>query len=118
MGGIGLPVFAGGSAGFHVLIGPSAGYLWFDLLYAGVTAYLTHPKTSPPKIFLANLLGDRLVFVGVILGLHLLAGMPLVQATTVGVLPFILPDLGKLVAITLLSQPIFRSLKGQGYFQQ
>ncbi|WP_172922610.1 MULTISPECIES: biotin transporter BioY [unclassified Streptococcus] len=118
LGGIGLPVFAGGSTGFHVLVGPSAGYLWFDLLYAGVTAYLTHPKTSPPKIFLANLLGDSLVFVGGILGLHLLSGIPLAQATTVGVLPFILPDLGKLVTITLLSQPIFRSLKGQGYFQQ
>lgn len=117
LGAIGLPVFAGGAGGFHVLLGPSAGYLWFDLLYAGVTAYLANSTSSLTRIFLANLLGDTLVFVGGVLGLHFLAGMAFTQALAVGVTPFILPDLGKLVAITLISQPLFRSLKGNAYFR-
>lgn len=116
LGGIGLPVFAGGGAGFHALIGPSAGYLWFDLLYAGATSYLTNSKSSLPRIFLANLLGDSLVFIGGILGLHFLAGMTFVQSVAVGVTPFLLPDLGKIICITLISQPIFRSLKSNPYF--
>ena len=52
LGGIGLPVFAGGAAGFHVLVGPSAGYLWFDLVYAGLASYLIHTNSGVVRIFL------------------------------------------------------------------
>jgi len=76
LGAIGLPVFANGGAGFHVLVGPSAGYLWFDLVYAGLASYLIHTNSGVLRIFFANLLGDSLVFVGGILSLHFLAGMP------------------------------------------
>ncbi|KXT73434.1 Substrate-specific component BioY of biotin ECF transporter [Streptococcus sp. DD10] len=116
LGAIGLPVFAGGAGGVHILIGPSAGYLWFDLLYAGITGYLTSKNSSVLHIFIANLLGDSLVFLGGVLGLMFLAGMPFSQAFTVGVLPFVLPDLGKIICISLISQPIFRSLKRINYF--
>lgn len=116
LGAIGLPVFAGGGAGFHTLIGPSAGYLWFDLLYAATTSYLTHSNYGLVRIFLANLLGDSLVFVGGILGLQFLAGMSFQQAITVGVLPFILPDFGKIIAITMISKPLLQRLKREPYF--
>lgn len=116
LGAIGLPVFAGGGAGFHALIGPSAGYLWFDLLYAATTSYLTHSNYGLVRIFLANLLGDSLVFVGGILGLQFLAGMSFQQAITVGVLPFILPDFGKIIAITMISKPLLQRLKREPYF--
>ena len=118
MGVIGLPVFAGGGAGFHVLVGPSAGYLWFDLVYAGLTSYLIHQKSGYIRIFLANLLGDSLVFVGGILSLHFLAGMPLDKALAVGVLPFILPDLGKIIAISFISRPLLERLKSLPYFSR
>ena len=118
LGGIGLPVFAGGAAGFHVLVGPSAGYLWFDLVYAGLTSYLTHTNSGVLRIFLANLLGDSLVFVGGILSLHFLAGMPLDKALAVGVIPFILPDLGKIIAISFIGRPLLQRLKGDRYFSK
>ena len=118
IGLIGLPVFAGGGAGFHVLVGPSAGYLWFDLVYAGLTSYLIHQKSGYIRIFLANLLGDSLVFVGGILSLHFLAGMPLDKALAVGVLPFILPDLGKIIAISFISRPLLERLKSLPYFSR
>ena len=116
LGAIGLPVFASGGAGFHVLVGPSAGYLWFDLLYAAITSYLIHSKSSMIRIFLANLLGDSLVFVGGILGLHFLASMPFDKALAVGVIPFIIPDLAKIVAISFISRPLLQRLRTQAYF--
>lgn len=118
LGAISLPVFAGGGAGFHVLVGPSAGYLWFDLVYAGLTSYLIHQNSTYIRIFLANLLGDSLVFVGGILSLHFLAGMPFDQALAVGVLPFILPDLGKIIAISFISRPLLKRLKSLPYFSR
>lgn len=118
LGGIGLPVFAGGGSGFHALIGPSAGYLWFDLLYAGVTASLTSAKSGFTRVFLANLLGDSLIFLGGVLGLHFLAGFVFQQALAVGVLPFILPDLGKLLCIALISQPLLKQLSTLPYFSE
>ena len=118
LGAIGLPVFAGGGAGFHVLVGPSAGYLWFDLVYAGLTSYLIHQKSGYIRIFLANLLGDSLVCVGGILSLHFLAGMPLDKALAVGVLPFILPDLGKIIAISFIGRPLLERLKSLPYFSR
>ena len=118
LGSIGLPVFAGGGAGFHVLVGPSAGYLWFDLVYAGLTSYLIQQNSGYIRIFLANLLGDSLVFVGGILSLHFLAGMPFDKALAVGVLPFILPDLGKIIAISFIGRPLLERLKNIAYFSR
>ena len=118
LGAIGLPVFAGGGAGFHVLVGTSAGYLWFDLVYAGITSYLIHQNSGYIRIFLANLLGDSLVFVGGIFSLHFLAGMPFDKALAVGVLPFILPDLGKIIAISFISRPLLKRLKSLPYFSR
>ncbi|MBP2622944.1 biotin transporter BioY [Streptococcus oricebi] len=118
LGAIGLPVFAGGAAGFHVLTGPTAGYLWFDLAYAAVTSSLTKPNSKLYQIFLANLLGATLTFLGGVLGLVFLTSgaTSLAQAFTVGVVPFILPDLLKIVLICLVSLPIFRALKNHSYF--
>lgn len=116
LGAIGLPVFAGGGAGFHVLVGPSAGYLWFDLLYAGVTSYLIHKNSNYVRIFLANLLGDSLVFVGGILSLHFLAGMPFDKALAVGVIPFIIPDLAKIIAISFIGKPLLKRLSRESNY--
>ena len=116
LGAIGLPVFAGGGAGFHVLVGPSAGYLWFDLLYAGLTSYLIHKNSSYVRIFIANLLGDSLVFVGGILSLHFLAGMPFDKALAVGVIPFIIPDLAKIIAISFVGKPLLKRLSRESNY--
>ena len=67
-------------------------------------------------IFLANLLGDALVFVGGIIGLHFLAGMAFEKALVVGVLPFIIPDLGKIIAISFIGRSLLQRLKNQAYF--
>lgn len=118
LGAIGLPVFAGGSGGFQALQGPSAGFLWAYPLFAALTAYLTKPDSSYIRIFLANVLGDTLVFIGGLLGLMLLAGYSLDKAFAVGVAPFILVDLAKLLVVTIISRPLFKSLKFHPYFSE
>ena len=57
LGAIGLPVFAGGGSGFHALIGPTSGYLWFYLVYSGLTSSLTNSKSGVVKIFSCKPLG-------------------------------------------------------------
>ena len=117
LGAIGLPVFAGGNGGFQALVGPNAGYLWFYLFYALITASLTSKNSSFLTIFLSNLLGDAFVFVGGVLGLMLLARFSLDKAITVGIIPFILPDFIKLIVISLVTIPIFKNLKNHPYFK-
>ena len=106
-----------GSGGVQALVGPNAGYLWFYLFYALVTASLTSKNSSFLTIFLANILGDALVFIGGVLGLMLLARFSLDKAITVGIIPFILPDLIKLIVICPVTIPIFKNLKNHPYFK-
>ena len=63
LGAIGLPVFAGGSGGFHAFYGPTAGFLLFFPLRALVTSSLAGQKGQPILIFIANLLGEIVLFV-------------------------------------------------------
>ena len=111
LGAIGLPVFAGGGAGFHALIGPTAGYLWFYLVYSGLTSSLTNSDSGFVRIFLANLLGDTLVFVGGIIGLHFLAGMPFEKLLLWGYFPLSSQILVKLLLLVLLAVHYFNALK-------
>jgi len=111
----------------QIIIAMIVAIVWFALepLGSGTLAigdlvafieYSLHALLS--FLFLANLLGDSLVFVGGILSLHFLAGMPFDKALAVGVLPFILPDLGKIIAISFISRPLLERLKGLPYFSR
>lgn len=118
LGALGLPVFAGFSSGFHVLIGPTGGYLWGIPLYLMTTSSLL--KTKPRKTiqtFLANLLGDSLLFIAGFIGLQYFAKLDFNTAIRVGILPFIIPDLLKLAFISILSTPILKSLSRLDYFK-
>jgi biotin transport system substrate-specific component len=58
MGAIGLPVFAGGAAGIHVVVGPTGGYIVGFILAALVIGIILK-KTSFtfPWLLVANILG-------------------------------------------------------------
>ena len=51
------------------------------------------------------------LFVYGILSLHFLAGNGIWKALAVGVIPFIIPDLGKIIAISFISRPLLQRLK-------
>ncbi|MBJ8325190.1 biotin transporter BioY [Streptococcus pacificus] len=116
LGAIGLPVFAGGTAGFQVLVGPTGGFLWGMLGFAFITSLLTNTKSSLPKVLLANILGDLIVFIFGLLGLMFLLKLNLSDALKAGLVPFILPEILKLVLVTLISKPLFNLLKSQSYY--
>ncbi|MBF0787625.1 MULTISPECIES: biotin transporter BioY [unclassified Streptococcus] len=112
LGAIGLPVFAGFSGGIASLWGPTAGFLWGFLLYAGMTGRLTSPQSTLTQVFLANLLGDTLCFGLGSLVFSLITQSSFKKTFALTVLPFLIPDLVKLLMITIAYQPLSRIFKG------
>ncbi|MGT2799650.1 biotin transporter BioY [Streptococcus marmotae] len=106
LGAIGLPVFAGFSGGIASLFGPTAGFLWGFLLYAGVTTFLSSAQSPRLHIFLANLAGDTLCFLSGSLVFSLTTHSSLEKTLALTVLPFLIPDLFKILIITIIHQPL------------
>ena len=113
LGALGLPVFAGASAGAHHLVGPTGGYLLAFPVAAGVTGALVgKPPRSVLRVLLACALGMLIIHVGGVSQLALLGGDPAL-AFRIGFLPFLTGDLLKLglaAALILLAGPRIRSL--------
>jgi biotin transport system substrate-specific component len=103
MGGIGIPVFAGMKGGFGIILGPTGGYLVAIIpaaLFVGW--YLDTFQYSKIQAIIANILA---VFIILVLGsvwLKVAAELPWGAAFKGGMLPFVLPDLGKSVVAALI----------------
>lgn len=111
LGAIGLPVFAGFSGGFASLFGPTAGFLWGFLLYALIASMLTDTSSHPLRLVFACLLGTAACFLLGALVFKYAAGATWKDTIAWTVLPFVLPDLGKIILVTVchrLLQPIIR----------
>ena len=115
-GAIDLPVFAGGHGGLQSFLNPTAGYLLSAPLFVFITSILTHKNSSFLTILLANILGDTILFIGGIIGLNILGNLDFSKAIAVGVTPFILPDLLKMLLMAIISLPVLKSLGFHPYF--
>ena len=113
LGALGLPVFAGGGAGFLHLVGPTGGYLLAFPIAAGVTGALAgREPRSPLRLLLACALGMVIIHTGGVAQLALLGGDPAL-AIRVGFVPFLTGDLlkvGLAAALILVAGPRVRSL--------
>jgi len=99
LGGIGLPVFAGGKAGFGTLVGPTGGYLLGFIaasFVVGKTADL-HKRPAAIRIASSFILGTAVIYGCGILQLAQWMNGDLQHAALVGVLPFIPGDALKIV---------------------
>lgn len=116
LGAIGLPVFAGFSGGFAHLIGPTSGFLWGFLSYAGITATLTKSDSRPTSVFLATLLGTISCFLLGSFFFKFSTGATWSETLSWTILPFLLPDLIKITLITILHQMLRVVTKKEAYF--
>lgn len=108
IGCIGLPVFAGGKAGLGVLFGPTGGYLIGFIAGAYVIGKIVEARAKAGILWtaMAILVGDVFIYTIGTFQLSIIAHFSPLKAILVGVVPFILPELLKLLAATILASKI------------
>lgn len=118
LGAFGLPVFAGGTSGLSVLVGPTGGYLWSYPLAAYVIGAIAPAEEAPGpwRTALGMVSGLLMIYVGGGGWALVLGGRTMSAVLTGWVLPFIPFDLLKLMAAGALSVSINRALVAQGYW--
>lgn len=94
-GAMGLPVFAQMKAGAHVLVGPTAGYLWGFVIAAFLIGYLAEKGWTIKSIasFLSCFAATTLILVMGTLYLATLTGFN--KALVMGFYPFLVGDVVK-----------------------
>ncbi|WP_371036934.1 biotin transporter BioY [Rhodosalinus sp. FB01] len=103
-GAAGLPVFSGGDAGAHHLVGPTAGYLWGFVAMACLTGRLVELGLDRGLLRLcaAAVVPAMAIYLPGVAWLHFGIGLELSTALSAGMLPFVPGDLVK-SAIAALS---------------
>ena len=110
-GGMGLPVFAGGGAGWATLAGPTGGYLIGFLVAAFILGLLAERGMGrgPVSTALAMIVGTALIYVfGV---MHLSGFIGFEKAVAAGLLPFLYGDALKLVVAAGLMPLAWRGVR-------
>jgi len=110
-GAVGLPVFANFSGGYHVLLGPTGGYIVGFILAAGLVGYLVEKGWGDNVVKLCGimLLGAAVLYVPGLLWLAKFTGFSAVLQA--GMIPFIPGDIVKAV-LAALAFPAAFSLLG------
>ncbi|MCK8824890.1 biotin transporter BioY [Fuchsiella alkaliacetigena] len=105
LGAVGVPVYAGGTAGIAYLVGPTAGFLFSFPLAAYLAGSLVEEKRSLDfkSVFKSMLLALALIYLLGVIGLMIVTGMGIKAAIISGVLPFIIPDIIKIIAGSYLT---------------
>jgi len=113
LGVVGLPVFAKGSSGIGVLLGPTGGYLIGFIPAAFLVGYLLERREKPSfgLIFLAMVVGVVAIYLPGVGWLMWVARMNLVKALLLGVLPFMPGDAVKIVVGALIMKRATRLRK-------
>jgi biotin transport system substrate-specific component len=117
IGAIGVPVFSGFKAGFPVLIGPTGGFLIGFTLAAFIMGFIID-RMNPSfiKALIINILGLAFVYVIGVTQLKFLMDLTWAKAMSLGIIPFILPDLLKIGIACYLGVLIRRRLHVAGLY--
>ena len=117
IGAIGVPVFSGFKAGFPVLIGPTGGFL-IGFTLAAFLMGLVIERINPTflKALIINILGLALVYAIGVTQLKFLLDLTWMNALSLGMLPFIIPDLLKIAIASYLGILIRRRLDVAGLY--
>jgi biotin transport system substrate-specific component len=112
LGVIGLPVFAGGKAGFGVLIGPTGGYLIGFVVGAWIIGKLTSLRREPGlfRLMISMAAGIAVVYTFGIVQLMIVAKLSLTKALAVGLLPPLPGDIAKIIVAALICRKVRRKI--------
>jgi biotin transport system substrate-specific component len=110
LGAVGLPLFADASSGFHVLVGPTAGYLAGFVVAAALIGRLAEAKADRRVLSAvpAFAVGSIAVYVFGVIGLMITLGWGLAEAVGKGVIPFLIGDALKAIAAGLILPAAWR----------
>ena len=105
IGLIGLPVFAGGKAGFGVLIGPTGGYLAGFIIGAYIIGKLIEMKRQPGFVWMvsAMVVGHIALYALGVAQLMFVAKLSLGKAVAVGVIPTLPGGIVKILAAAFVA---------------
>ncbi|MCP3899498.1 MAG: biotin transporter BioY, partial [Desulfobacteraceae bacterium] len=107
IGACGLPVFANGKAGIGIIFGPTGGYLLGYLPAVFVTGLIS--KKGNKKIIvdiIALIIGSIIVYAAGVPWLKVVTGMGWSKALAVGMYPFIIGDVLKIIAAAFIAKAI------------
>lgn len=91
LGGIGVPVFTGGSAGVGILVGPTGGYIFGFIIGALIIGFILEKiGFSFPKAIVANLIGSMVILTAGTVQLKFVSALSWHEAFAFGVYPFII----------------------------
>lgn len=111
LGLIGLPVFAGATAGIAAFISPTGGFLLGFIFYAGVTSFLIKKmKNSFYLFFIANIIGTLIAMLSGSIILSLYNHISLMKGMMLGFIPFIIPEIMKALLSSYLGLLILKKL--------
>lgn len=116
LGVIGLPVFSGGRGGFSMLLGPSGGYIWGYLLGAVVALLLLNVlrmrfKHAAAVDVMSALVFSAVYYVCAWLQFMVVMGVSPVASCLATVVPFIIPDVLKLVMSALCARRVREAIR-------
>ncbi len=107
MGVVGLPVFAGGTAGIGVLFGPTGGYLFGFIAAAYIVGLLVSKgRGTVAQLTLAMVAGVLVIYLLGVMQLAFVAKLTFPKAFLLGAAPFILPDIIKAFIATTVARRI------------
>ena len=115
LGVVGLPVFSQFRGGFSVLAGPTGGYLFvYPVMALIISAICAKAKKRSFPVLLVSMLPALAVcYTAGSLWLAFISGITVPAAFAAGALPFIIPDIVKIILSSLLAAALYRALRKQ-----
>ena len=106
-GTCGLPVFSGGGAGIGHFFGPTGGYLISYLPAVFVVGFISERSTNLFARAAALVAAHAIIFSIGVSWLKVATGMSFAKAMAVGMFPFLIGDVVKIIAALLIARALY-----------
>ncbi len=104
LGAIGIPVFSGYTGGIHILIGPTGGYILGYLLMCLISGTLIkHLGANMIFTTISFICGNLALYCIGTIYLSIINNLSYSNAILTGVVPFIIPDLIKIILASIMA---------------